>query len=135
MLLCYPVITSGPCAHAESIINLLGPEHAADPRLRSLVSLEQSVSADTPPVFLWHTWEDATVPAENSLLLAQALKAAGVSLELHIYPRGCHGLSLANSEVSGPGKDCVEPRCQDWINLARAWIADFPYAPVCQPRS
>jgi len=37
------------------------------------LSNELQVTKDTPPVFLWHTWEDNAVPVENSLQFAEAL--------------------------------------------------------------
>ena len=57
------------------------------------------------------------MPVENSLLFASALKKAGVSLEMHIYPEGCHGLSLATEEVSDHTGDCLVPHCQGWTTL------------------
>lgn len=37
-------------------------------------------------------------PVENTLMLIQACRAAGVSIEAHLFPEGSHGLSLANAE-------------------------------------
>lgn len=64
------------------------------------------------------------MPAENSLLLAQALKKAGVSLEMHIYSSGRHGLSLATEEVSDSTGDCLVPHCQGWMELVKEWIKE-----------
>lgn len=122
MILCYPVITSGEYGHQLSFERLLGEAGAADPELRALVSLENQAGPHVPPTFLWQTWTDQAVPVENSLLLAQALKKAGVSLEMHLYPEGIHGLSLANSEVSDETGDCVVAHCQGWADLAIDWI-------------
>ncbi len=85
MILCYPVITSGEFGHKRSFEQLLGGK-AGDPRLRELVSLELQAGPHTPRTFLWHTWTDQSVPAENSLLLAQALKKAGVSWKCIFIP-------------------------------------------------
>lgn len=121
MILAYPVITSGPYCHKGSFLNLLGSE-SDDETLRRLVSLEYQVGSQTPPVFLWHTSTDDAVPVKNSYLLADALTEHGVSVEMHIYPTGCHGLSLANSEVSGDDGRCIVPQCQNWISLAKTWL-------------
>lgn len=123
MILCYPVITSGTFGHQRSFEQLLG-DRDSDPLLRELVSLELQAGPHTPRTFLWHTWTDQSVPAENSLLLAQALKKAGVSLEMHIYPSGRHGLSLATDEVSDSTGDCLAPHCQGWMELAKEWIKE-----------
>ncbi len=93
MCLSYPVISSGPYGHAESIENLTGEKGGA---LTDRLSLEQAVSGSTVPAFVWHTANDAVVPVQNSLLLAEAFAREGVPFELHIYPDGRHGLSLAN---------------------------------------
>lgn len=122
MLLCYPVLTSGEYAHRGSFLHLLGEEDSKNNDMLRLVSLELQAGPHTPRTFLWHTWTDQSVPVENSLLLAQALRKAGVSVEMHLYPNGAHGLSLATEEVSGPGRDCLVPHCQGWIKLAIEWI-------------
>lgn len=120
LILCYPVITSGEFRHPGSIQKLLGED--PDPDTLSLVSLEHQVTGDMPPVFLWTTQTDGTVPVENSLLLAAAIQRAGVSLEFHLYPSGVHGLSLATKETAGNRESLVEPCCQSWISLVQSWI-------------
>lgn len=92
-VLCYPVVTMlPPHGHTGSRGNLLGP--APEPALAAEVSIETRVTSRTPPCFIWHTVEDATVPVEHSFLLASALRQAGVPFELHAYARGRHGLGL-----------------------------------------
>ncbi|HQC41948.1 MAG TPA: alpha/beta hydrolase, partial [Verrucomicrobiota bacterium] len=92
-ILCYPVITAGDFAHSGSIQNLLGPNFTAG--LAEYVSIEKQVDKNTPPCFIWHTFEDEVVPTENALLLATALRKAGVPFDLHIYEKRIHGLALA----------------------------------------
>lgn len=121
LILCYPVITSGEYAHAGSVVNLLG--EAPQPELLRAVSLEGQVTERMPPVFLWHTVTDEAVPVENSLLLASALRRAGVNFEFHVYASGCHGLALANEETAGSTmRHRLEPGCQSWISLVQSWI-------------
>lgn len=83
MILACPVITAGKFAHQDSFVNLLGDRYEEQ---IGLVSLENQVSPDTPPTFLWHTWIDTIVPVENILLLAGAFRRNGVPLEMHILP-------------------------------------------------
>ena len=45
------------------------------------------MNSDTPPVFVWHTMEDKTVPVENTLLLLAALRRAGVPCEAHLFEK------------------------------------------------
>ncbi len=121
MILNYPVITSGPYAHKESFENLLGDEYEAK---KEEMSLENQVNQDTPPAFIWHTNEDGLVPAENSLLLALAMRKAGIPVELHMYMKGGHGLGLASELTMGVNGDNVEPSCQSWFELAYGWTRE-----------
>ncbi|MGL5434250.1 MAG: alpha/beta hydrolase [Lachnospiraceae bacterium] len=120
LILCYPVISTGEFCHKGSFLHLLG-ENPDQGHLQQ-VSLEHQVSGDMPPVFLWHTLTDQSVPVENSFLLAAAMRRQQVSFELHIYPEGVHGLSLANEETGGADDSLVVPCCQSWISLVKSWI-------------
>lgn len=120
LVLCYPVITSGEFAHNGSFNALLG-EKQKD--LKQFVSLETQVTDDVPPAFIWHTFEDASVPVENSLLFAMELRKKKIPFELHIYPRGRHGLALANEETcSIENPNSIVPECQNWVTMAGDWI-------------
>lgn len=122
LLLCYPVITSGEKAHEESFRNLLGEQYEEK---KEELSLENQVTPDTPPTFLWHTATDETVPVENTLYFFQACLQQGVSAELHIYPVGGHGLSLANEETCRANGIGVQKECQSWIGLAQTWLEEI----------
>ena len=102
-VLCYPVITMGPNTHNGSKNNLLGKDPA--PELVKLLSNELQVTKDTPPCFIWHTWEDKAVKVENSLEFAAALQKAGVPFDLHVYQKGAHGLGLGKNHPWA--RDCV----------------------------
>jgi len=119
MILSYPVITSGEYAHRTSVENLLGDDYES---LKEEVSLERFVENDTPPVFLWHTREDESVPVENSLLLAEALCRHGIAFELHIWQHGGHGMSLGSDQVYPAGDGNIRPECQEWIDMAVRWL-------------
>ncbi len=115
MILSYPVITSGEYAHRGSFQNLLNKSE--DPALLKETSMELQVSEDTVPAFVWHTYTDGSVPVENSLMLATALRQHNIPLELHIFPRGWHGLSTVLPEVSsGPAE------CRAWVEMAIRWV-------------
>ncbi len=90
----YPVITlKDPLAHKGSRRYLLG--ETPDPALVEAMSLENAVTAQTPPTFLYTTTDDKTVPVLNSVEFYTALVNAGVSAELHIFAHGPHGSGLA----------------------------------------
>ena len=119
-LLSYPVITAGEYAHRGSMINLLGNQYSDE--MLEVVSLEKHINQDMPPVFLWHTFTDETVPLENSLLFVQALRKKNISTEFHLYPSGTHGLSLATKETDAGAGYSLSPICEGWIHLATDWI-------------
>lgn len=93
--LCYPVAVSWGQTHELSFENI----SQGDGALRERLSLDALVRPDMPPVFLWHTRDDASVPVRNSLVLAQAMEKAGVDFAMHIYRHGQHGLSTADEMV------------------------------------
>src|ERR1035438_8584665 len=71
-ILCYAVITLGEFTHQGSKENLLGKN--PDPELVKLLSNELQVTPNTPPCFLWTTFEDKAVPMENTMMFAEALR-------------------------------------------------------------
>ena len=114
-ILCYPVISMLEYSHEGSVISLLG-EQAQD-KERQLLSHHRNVSKETPPTFLWHTADDQAVPAENSIMYAQALSKAQIPYELHIFQQGRHGLGLAQEE-----KEVAQ-----WTDLCASWLRKQGY--------
>jgi acetyl esterase/lipase len=119
LILCYPVISSGEFAHRGSFENLLGPDATGEEL--AAMSLELRVDERTPPTLLWHTYDDPSVPLENSLLFARALREKGVPFELHVYPHGPHGLSLATKETDS-GTMGSYPHVATWMGLCVEWL-------------
>ncbi len=91
-ILCYAVITMGEFTHRGSRENLLGKNDS--PEMVALLSNELQVTSNTPPCFLWTTFEDKTVPMENTLMFAEALRKNHVPFDLHVYEKGGHGMGL-----------------------------------------
>lgn len=121
LVLSYPVVSSGPYAHRGSFEHLLN-DRAKDSAILQHFSMETQITEDFPPVFLWHTDTDMTVPVENSLLLAMALKEKQIPMEMHIYPEGPHGLSMGNY-VSNKGITREAPfSCHTWIENAITFL-------------
>ena len=123
LILNYPVITSGQYAHMGSMENLLG-DGISNPDLLKEASLELHINEGTPPTFLWHTFNDDAVPLENSLLFAQGLRKKNVPFELHVYPDGPHGLSLANEETDD-GNIGSYPHVATWMKLCIEWLKEL----------
>lgn len=117
-ILCYPVITAKPpYGHPGSFVHLVGEGRAVPPPL----SLEDSVGPDTPPAFLWVTGEDDSVPMENTLIYAGALRRAGVPFELHVYPKGPHAMALADERTRGRPEQ-QDPHVATWFPLCIQWL-------------
>lgn len=106
-VLCYPVITMMDGTHLGSRENLIGKTPA--PELVKTVSAECHVNPQTPGCFVWHTHADGCVPVANALLFVNALHAAGVPFEFHVYQDGDHGL----------GKKDGHP----WTNDCLTWLS------------
>src|SRR4051812_11087846 len=93
-VLCYPVIAfNEKFTHVGSQKNLLGADASED--LVKSMSSEKQVTTETPPCFLWHTYEDTGAPPENSVVFYLACIRSKVPAELHIYEKGRHGVGLA----------------------------------------
>lgn len=109
-ILCYAVISMETgITHNGSRNNLLGKEPSEE--LVKLLSNEQQVIKETPPCFIWHTWEDKGVKIENSMQFVAALQKAGVPFDLHIYQKGGHGMGLADK----PPFDHPHPWAKDLV--------------------
>src|SRR6185503_8815842 len=83
-ILGYPVISlTEAWTHQGSKTNLLGDK--APPELARSLSADLAVTARTPPTFIFQTYADTAVPAENSVFYYLALRKAGVPAEMHIF--------------------------------------------------
>ena len=110
LILCYPVITFGEHRHEGSLQALLG-DHPSEAQRQDL-SNETRVTGETPPTFLFHTANDASVPVENSLLFAASLSRCQVPFELHVFQDGSHGVGLAGDD----------PFLSPWTGLCENWL-------------
>ncbi|MEG0294211.1 alpha/beta hydrolase [Enterococcus sp.] len=118
LLLAYPVISSGEFGHEGSFKALLAENYE---QMKVEMSLENQVNAMTPPTFLWHTLEDGLVPMENSLLFASQLRKQKIPFELHLFPNGGHGLSLATVATSREAHG-VNEQVAVWPELFERWV-------------
>lgn len=124
MILCYPVITMGEFTHEGTSMRVSGHEVLTKEDIENF-SLELNVDETTPPTFIWHTFTDATVPVQNTLLYINALAKSGVPFEVHIFPEGPHGLSLCNKETWEGQERLLIPHAECWAELAVKWVRDF----------
>lgn len=109
-ILCYPVISfTKYCDNIKWCTDVLTK---GDEVLAEALSIENLVHEGTPPIFIWHTVDDATVDVRHALELIKACIENKVQIESHIYPSGHHGLGLASEHSS----------CYTWSSLCENWL-------------
>jgi acetyl esterase/lipase len=119
-ILAYAVLSASlPHAHQGSMKNLLG--EGVDAALQETLSWEKNIHPDAPPTFLWHTAEDGTVRVENSYEMAIALQKANRPHELHVFPKGDHGIGLASIDKRRQGA------AEQWRTLAERWLREIGF--------
>ena len=144
--LCYGVMTLAEGAPTNKKLSaavevLLGQESYEQASLRSNLSPVRHFGEDTPPLFIWHTVQDATVPvahaieaftaareaelareAENTSAAAPT-SAPPVTTELHLY--GAAG--QAGRHAQGLATD--NPALCGWSAQLLAWLGEEFCAP------
>jgi acetyl esterase/lipase len=120
-ILCYPVITMGELTHKGSHDMLLGTN--PPPELVQLLSNELQVTTNTPPCFLWTTYEDKTVPMENSMMFAAALRKNHVPFDFHVYQKGGHGMGLGDKKHPGVPSHPWAADCLFWLKQ-QGWVKE-----------
>lgn len=118
-ILSYPVITMGEFGSGMTRSNLFGNAPVVEE-----TSLENSVTDRNPPTFLWATYTDGSVPVENSLMYANALRAKHVPFEMHIFNKGPHAMGLATGE-SAWQEDHTDSRASAWHPLCVSWLKNL----------
>ena len=126
LILCYAVLSGGSFRHNRSFYNLV-LDSGYD--IFHEYSLEDKISDKTPPTFLWHTADDNSVLVENTLLFALNLSKYKIPYEMHIYPHGVHGVSLATKETS-VNKEQLNPYVSTWIERLEEWIRNYLFDAV-----
>ena len=110
----YPVVTMrDDLAHRKSRRNLLTRSRTEEDE--AMMSLEENVRPDMPPVFLMCCRDDATVDCRNSQRYAEALAKAGVEHEFLFMERGDHGFGADTRH----GRAAV---VEEWTRRFAQWL-------------
>ncbi len=117
LLLNYSVLIAGEFSHLGSFVNLCGKNLEDQMKM----SLDRFVGEQTPPAFLWHTMEDGSVPVENSMVFAAALRRHHIPFELHIFEKGGHGLSTCRADVARTESGII-PATEKWMELCLTFL-------------
>ena len=110
----YPVVTmtNDSIVHEKSRKNLLSD--TCTPELAQMMSLENNVRADMPPVFLVQCKDDKTVDYRNADNYVIALKEKGVPYFYKLYDESGHGFGIS--------KGAGEARL--WYQFFIPWLED-----------
>jgi acetyl esterase/lipase len=105
-----------------SKIKILPPETCKLDEQKYTPSLH--VTPQTPTTFIYSTTDDQTVPISASVNFYNALIAAGVPAELHIFRHGAHGSGM------GAGIASLDL----WPILVEQWLRDQGFlTPIAKP--
>jgi acetyl esterase/lipase len=87
------------------------------------VSVVKRVTKNTAPCFIFSTTADQTVNSLNATEFYDALKRAGVPVELHIFERGQHGVGMAQGVKSSPELSIYPTLLANWMEM-HGWMAE-----------
>ena len=113
-VLCYPVLDFA--GHKGSYTRLLGEDRVDE--LADSVTPMLLASSDTPISFMWHCEGDKVVDPRNTIRYSIKLLDLGVSHELHIFPRGRHGVGLVYNDERFVGEEYME----SWADMCIRWL-------------
>ena len=99
---------------ADSMPNFLAPIYVS---MRQ-IDLNSATVKLLPPTFLAGASDDTTTPPTQAIGLYEALHAAGVDVELHLFQQGGHGFGLGRTR--GPVGAWTD-RAADWLEL-NGWL-------------
>lgn len=117
VLLSYALTVMREQEGLEDALDAAGEKGA---ELYDYLSADLAVTEHMPPTFMWHTAEDDVVPVKQTLTMAQALSAAKVPFEVHVFPVGGHGLSVCDSDTV---KESFASEYDSvWVRYALDWL-------------
>ena len=114
-ILIYPVISGDTQrTHHGTFHYMLGANRTA--AQVEEFSLENRVTATTPPTLLLLADDDLTVPTLSSRRYYKALKYHGVKAAMHVFPSGGHGWAGKDEYLyADPAKEAIA----DWLKIYR----------------
>lgn len=89
----YPVQSIDPAYAYPGVISTLFGGHVT-PEMIKTWSPDQNAGPDSAPCFLCQAEDDNVVPVRNSVALRDALVAAHIPVETHLFAKGGHGFGM-----------------------------------------
>lgn len=87
-----------------------------------LAACDKQVNPQTPPTFIFGTYEDKLTTVENALYYAEALSKNQIPFEIHIFPKGGHGEPWCDEVTWGKA---AEGRDYRTIKLSVEWLMEL----------
>jgi len=103
--------------------SLLGPNPT--PQMIDQISIVRHVTRQAAPSFIFSTSADATVDSLNSTAYYDALKRAGVPVELHIFELGPHGAGMGQNLKGQAELEIWPTLLEHWMEL-HGWMLNAP---------
>lgn len=88
------------------------------------MNLLNKVGPNTPPMFIWHTYEDQLVSVMDSVELAGKMKEFNRPFELHIFEKGEHGLALCDRTTARKWSH-INSHIIHWFSLCEEWLSSY----------
>jgi acetyl esterase/lipase len=92
------------------------------PEMLDRISFARHVTKDTSPSFIYSTTGDQTVNSLSSTAYYDALKRAGVQVELHIFELGPHGTGMGQNLKGLPELEVWPILLQHWMQQ-HGWMS------------
>jgi acetyl esterase/lipase len=117
----YARLTMDPSVPRPSNMEaLLGPDPT--PEMLDRISYARHVTKETSPSFIYSTTADQQVNSLNATAYYDALKRAGVEVELHIFELGPHGTGMGQNLKGMAELELWPVLLQHWMQL-HGWMA------------
>ncbi|MDR1542843.1 MAG: alpha/beta hydrolase [Prevotellaceae bacterium] len=114
----YPVVSmEDSICHKKSRKNLLGKKYL--PESAKMMSLEQNIPSDMPPIFLLHCTGDKTVDYRNSVVFDKALTEKGIKHKFLLFDETGHGGHGFGIQPNG--------KATGWIEAFVDWVVSIQY--------
>lgn len=119
VILCHAILTARLDHCKNFIVGHVGSE---DTGVQELAFCDRQVSEDTPPTFLYTTYEDKLANVENVLYYGEMLTKYGVSFEMHVLPGGGHCAPWCDDMIWAKS---VGERDFNYIRISVAWMREL----------
>ena len=120
VILGYPATVFEGEASSFMIRLLAGKEELSEDEKKYL-NLNEQVTENAPPLFVFTTGEDSTT-RRMTLDLVRAYDDHNVLCEYHLFQKGPHGYSLANAACADGSSQVLNDHVAKWLDLSVEWL-------------